>query len=445
MAIQYLIVLLLVASGHIDIVNGHSERSSGDDLVVCPRIYTEGFTEQVTGYAVHSGVYNLQKETFNDFPVFKHEYRDVFIFYQSQVLWFGKEVGRNLGFGVQTEGLGDKDWVVEDSGKAYPFEEFKKSWISYGYDGLSIIEPSAIKLRCVTEEFHMCSSGKMYFNKTLYQEQSNGNNITLNVAETYLYQLLPGIQKNARPVYKLNFQTFVGYLFYDADYGEWVAGPDYNGNKAYISVISSEFNPGYIDGTWRLFENEEFSEIPEMALKCRQDELDGVCSGDNRPCQNGGRCTQLDGGHVFCSCGPKYSGTTCEVSLPQCPPISDQHGRTHVQEYVTAGTAPGDLTAFFCMPEYTPNYFLSSCVVSADGATSEWTDFGQCVKPPPTTTSTPGLSSTVTVRETSSPRLTPEPDSVTEELFELTTPSGAASLTLSACAIAWWPFYLANY
>ena len=47
---------------------------------------------------------------------------------------------------------------------------------------------------------------------------------------------------------------------------------------------------------------------------------------NNRPCQNGGTCTNAGEGSYTCSCPMGYTGTNCEIEIDNCQLDPCQNG-----------------------------------------------------------------------------------------------------------------------
>ena len=318
-------------------------------------------------YKMIEGVYIMQKNNHNSFPVYQRENDDLLFYYYmtkdgGKYLMFSLNLQREDYFGVAATVYRAADpvsWL--NSGSLDISDVFKRlinKWLFYNtrdktnyYVAVDSFSPM-IKAVCVDEDFRQCNSDRLYLNVKL--NDGRGNVVNDPIRDYFSRQ--EGVFRNLRPVYEHSSQKW--YLQYIDGY--WIVtgaySPSSSNHDTFMKIKDFALRPEYIRGTWSVHYN-GWRDMPKLRIRCRGvNSKSYTCS--SKPCVSKSTCVYTSDNETLCLCPSGYWGVTCS-SYKQCPTPYPLEG-TELSLYYL-GKGPGDLGLSFCRDSY-PSVQFSLCV-----------------------------------------------------------------------------------
>lgn len=332
---------------------------------LCSRIFFQNINEETMPYKMIEGVYIMQKNNHNSFPVYQREYDNLLFYY-----YISKDGRKYLDFhgskgyfGVAATVYNATDpvsWLTSGSlDRTDVFEGLINKWLFYNtrdeahyYVTVSNLSPM-IKAVCVDEDFRQCNSDRLYFNVKF----NDGKGNVLNHPSRDYFSRKKGVFRNLRPVYEHSNQKW--YLQYIDGY--WIVtgaySPSSSNDRTLMKIKDFALRPEYISKTWSVHYSGTWRDMPKLRILCR-----GVNSKSHtcpsKPCVSKSTCVHTSDNETLCLCPSGYWGVTCS-SYKQCPTPHPLEG-TELSLYYL-GKGPGDLGLSFCSDSY-PSVRFSLCV-----------------------------------------------------------------------------------
>ena len=334
-------------------------------------------------YKMIEGVYVKEKNTYNNFPVYKEENDNMlFYIYKSKegtnFLLFGRYLQEYFGAAARLKsGVNPSLWLSNGIlDRKDVFKGLIDRWQYFdrqdgtNYDVTWSSTSTQIKAVCVDKDFRECHSDRLYLNVTF----NDGKGNVIHNREQDYFKRKQNVFRNLRPVFIHSRTTM--YLQYVE--GFWmVTGANFPSGSldktAYMKVKDFALRPQYITKTWLVHLNGVWRPMPQLSVLCR-----GVASMSNtcasRPCHSNAKCVYTSGNETLCLCAPGHTGVTCS-EYKQCPVQTRLANTVYNGDY--AGRRPGDLSVSFC--KYSnPRRRFSICM---DGSMSPfWSGQGKACR-----------------------------------------------------------------
>ena len=351
---------------------------------LCSRIFFQNINEETMPYKIIEGVYTMENNNHNNFPVYRQENGNLLFYYYiskegRKFLIFGLNLRHYIGVAADVYSAVDPvSWLNFGSldrsdvfgGLIYSWQFYNTRDKTHYYVAVNNLSP-IIKAVCVDEDFTECNSDRLYMNVNFTDRWGNVLN---DLTRDYFFRK-QGVFRNLRPLYEHSRQTW--YLQYAAD-GFWVVierySPSNSNDKVLMKTKDFALRPEYISKTWSVHYN-GWRYMPKLRVLCR-----GVISMSNtclsNPCNSKATCIYTSGNETLCLCPSGYTGVTCSTNK-QCPTPYPLSGTE--LNFTYPGKRPGDLGFSFCSGSY-PSVRFAVCVESKYSVNPYWSRQGSACR-----------------------------------------------------------------
>lgn len=342
----------------------------------CDRVYVGSLDETYPELVQNNGIYHQIGADSRGFPVYRHEFRENYLYYIGGNLVSGfwaigpEAAGTDAALSVQCSApnpaLAPRRWKLWDEGD--------HRW-----------KPAPrLRAECVAPSFVTCTTGRLRlaglsaYNH--HQEDKMGEYVLTNRTE------------QMRPVYQhSDGEDFLFHLN-----GLWMIGPEVGRVTAGLFVQDSAWRPEYILEDWFVFNGQQLNREQTLRVTCEgftggefpeigdgqgqtPGNIEGTIPGNvpapdpgplplcpNDWCYNGGSCIKNGNETYLCACTEDFFGVRCEEEINCGPAPEVEHGSVVGH----SGSSHGAHTFYTCDVDYVMSGDLA-VVCREDGDWSE--------------------------------------------------------------------------